>query len=109
MAKLSTRIVEIFTDDFGTVISNIHDWKQCAGRNCVIHNPSSHVMSEFLLCWRQAGPLDFKPSHFERICPHGVGHPDPDDLAYFKSIGMDFMGVHGCDGCCLEEPGSATL
>lgn len=28
----------------------------------------------------------------ERICPHGVGHPDPDD------INPD--GVHGCDGCC---------
>jgi hypothetical protein len=28
----------------------------------------------------------------ERICPHGVGHPDPDDRTA--------NGVHGCDGCC---------
>ena len=40
------------------------------------------------------------PQHFrddrgimERICPHGVGHPDPDD--YLAGDGM-----HGCDGCC---------
>jgi hypothetical protein len=41
------------------------------------------------------------PTHFrfdrylmERICPHGVGHPDPDD----PQSAID--GVHGCDGCC---------
>jgi hypothetical protein len=59
---------------------------------------------------------DIKPSHFERICPHGIGHPDPDDMAYWKSIGEESMGVHGCDGCCagihaqsepfLPEPGA---
>jgi hypothetical protein len=42
----------------------------------------------------------------ERICPHGVGHPDPDDLAYrisiAKKMGKDtkYLGIHGCDGCC---------
>jgi hypothetical protein len=29
----------------------------------------------------------------ERICPHGIGHPDPDDI-YAQGH------VHGCDGCC---------
>jgi hypothetical protein len=33
----------------------------------------------------------------ERICPHGVGHPDPDEYAI--ASGGD-AGVHGCDGCC---------
>lgn len=31
----------------------------------------------------------------ERVCPHGVGHPDPDEV--YRDID-DF--VHGCDGCC---------
>ena len=31
----------------------------------------------------------------ERICPHGVGHPDPDDV-------LNQDRVHGCDGCCRE-------
>jgi hypothetical protein len=33
----------------------------------------------------------------ERFCPHGVGHPDPDDL---KVMTREGYGIHGCDGCC---------
>lgn len=33
----------------------------------------------------------------ERICPHGVGHPDPDCMYAKRDT------VHGCDGCCLES------
>lgn len=33
----------------------------------------------------------------ERICKHGIGHPDPDDLKVQSSWAE---GVHGCDGCC---------
>lgn len=57
-------------------------------------------MSEFPRQWRQAGPWDIKPSHMERICPHGVGHPDPDSLAYLDAVGVKGAGIHGCDGCC---------
>ena len=32
----------------------------------------------------------------ERVCPHGIGHPDPDWLKGKPS----HWGVHGCDGCC---------
>lgn len=39
----------------------------------------------------------------ERICSHGIGHPDPDDLAYkIRTGGDDAEGVHGCDGCCFD-------
>lgn len=34
--------------------------------------------------------------HSERTCPHGVGHPDPDDV-------LNEDKVHGCDGCCHPE------
>ncbi len=33
----------------------------------------------------------------ERICPHDVGHPDPDDM---NVIAGD--SSHGCDGCCSD-------
>jgi hypothetical protein len=33
----------------------------------------------------------------ERICVHGIGHPDP-ELEY---EGVD--AVHSCDGCCWTE------
>jgi len=38
----------------------------------------------------------------ERICPHGVGHPDPDDVVYLIKIGREYLTVHGCDGCCRQ-------
>lgn len=61
---------------------------------CCIHNPSDHHMRS----WRQNWRGD--KSMMERICPHGVGHPDPDDLSVRTT---QWAGVHGCDGCCVQE------
>jgi hypothetical protein len=55
------------------------------------------------------------PQHFrldrglmERTCPHGIGHPDPDDLTFSQLMlsesEAEARGVHGCDGCCRENP-----
>lgn len=78
----------------------VHAPEKCAGQVCCIHNPSDHVMKYFPQLWRDDREL------MERTCPHGIGHPDPDDLAYKASIrGADYAyweGVHGCDGCCRE-------
>jgi len=78
-----------YTDGAGTVIYEIHSADLCAGRSCVIHNPSDHSMRSYPTYWRDDRRI------MERICPHGVGHPDPDDPA---TAGAG--GVHGCDGCC---------
>lgn len=96
-------------------LSNIHSDSACEGRPCVIHNPTNHHMRAFPLRWRHDRHL------FERICPHGVGHPDPDQFAFWNearekwrpSIAADVIddpypqsnpfdgkGIHGCDGCC---------
>lgn len=88
----------------GEVIHNIHPESACEGRACVIHNPSEHSMRHFPTHFR-SGLLDIKPPHMERICPHGIGHPDPDDVAFWASQGEN-VGVHGCDGCCRPEPAS---
>ncbi len=58
---------------------------------CTIHNPSDHHMRDWPQNWRDERLL------MERICPHGVGHPDPDDVRL--QAGLD-SGTHGCDGCC---------
>lgn len=82
----------------------VHSKADCVvGTHCVIHNPSDHCMKDFPTHWRADRGL------MERICPHGIGHPDPDDLHY-KAIcfGNTEVGkrqlecevVHGCDGCC---------
>lgn len=81
------------------VLYNVHSADQCAaeGGHCVIHNPSDHRMRDFDLLMRSSGLM-------ERICSHGVGHPDPDSLAFFDRVnpGMRF-DVHGCCGCCLSD------
>lgn len=75
----------------------VHDKEGCKG-HCVIHNPSDHHMKDWPTHWRQDRGL------MERLCEHGTGHPDPDDLAFKESIGMNIEveGIHGCCGCCGE-------
>jgi hypothetical protein len=85
----------------GQVIRHVHDPGLCAGRPCVVHAPSEHHMRDWPTNFRTGGPFDIKGPHMERVCPHGIGHPDPDDLAFHKSEGRDY-GVHGCDGCCTS-------
>lgn len=65
-----------------------HAADNCIVTPCTIHAPSMHHMIEWRLIWRDDRKI------FERICEHGVGHPDPDTI--FDHGG----GVHGCDGCC---------
>lgn len=90
-----------FTDAYGRTIIRVHSISECEGReSCCIHNPSKHALREAKISVRIPGPFDIKPLHMERICEHGVGHPDPDDMLYWKSRGEESMGVHGCDGCC---------
>jgi len=89
---------EIWQMDNGYRLGGVHFVGDCMGEHCVIHNPSNHVMSEFPLHWRDDRLI------FERICPHGIGHPDPDQSSHWEAT-MDeddagAMGIHGCDGCC---------
>lgn len=81
----------------GLPLRYVHPPTWCEGRYCVIHNPSDHAMRLFPTHWRMDRHI------MERICPHGVGHPDPDDQSYLHSIGLHSEGVHGCDGCCRPE------
>jgi len=74
-----------------SVVYFTHPKAQCLGEFCTIHNRSNHVMRAFPQHWRADRMI------IERICPHGIGHPDPDE--YRVLIGED-DGVHGCDGCC---------
>ena len=71
------------------VITGIHKPSQCAGDECVIHNPSTHHLRHMPTHYRQDTGIT------ERICEHGTGHPDPDDPT------TDV--VHGCCGCCRES------
>lgn len=78
------------------VLTNVHDPAVCAGEWCVVHRPSAHHMRDWPLNWRGDRGL------MERLCPHGIGHPDPDDMSFHTRHDRDYMGVHGCDGCCAS-------
>lgn len=69
---------------------------------CPFHAPSPHHMTGWRKVIRESNLV-------ERMCPHGVGHPDPDSIAYMDDHGGEdnrgSWGVHGCDGCCrAPEP-----
>lgn len=73
-----------------------HAPDECSGPFCVIHNPSDHPLKDAPMHWRSDKGV------MERICSHGIGHDDPDDLAYRRTQRMA-SGTHGCDGCCRKE------
>ncbi len=54
-------------------------------------------MVKWKLNWRQDRRI------MERICKHGIGHPDPDDAAFRKIMSGDSDTTHGCDGCCVVK------
>jgi hypothetical protein len=102
----------LFGMSLGEVIMKVHDLSQCEGRAipCCIHNPSDHHMVTWPMNWRADTGV------MERRCVHDVGHPDPDHMAYVRSLTpehecpgedecvyphLEWQGVHGCDGCCV--------
>jgi len=73
------------------VLINVHSKKTCKGEYCCIHNPSKHALSDAPQNWREDRRI------MERICEHGIGHPDRDQIM------RDEAGwVHACDGCCSK-------
>lgn len=88
---------EVYTTGTGQRLL-VHRERDCAPP-CPIHSPSDHPLAEARTHWRGDRVL------MERVCPHGIGHPDPDDLARKSALlgedaSIEEYGVHGCDGCC---------
>jgi hypothetical protein len=84
-----------------------HRKDECTGPPCVIHSPSDHPLRDAPLDWRSDRAL------MERVCEHGIGHPDPDDRAHWeRRIGddpvakefLDARAQHSCCGCCVASP-----
>ena len=71
-----------------------HDPSVCRGGSCAWHNPSSHHMRDWPLVWRAYRGWS------DRICRHGVAHPDPDDVLDLQAQG-GVSTEHACDGCCI--------
>ena len=94
------------------VLTNVHPPENCEGHHCVIHAPSRHPLVYAPTHWRvrtEFDPHDFEHviQVMERICPCGVFHPDPVDVAVVTRTKGDewgFVGAHECceKGCCHE-------
>ena len=81
-----------FIDDFGNTYW-VHKRVVCTGTHCAIHNPSDHHMKTWPMLVRASTLI-------ERMCGHRCGHPDPDSVAFFESVGKGHLSSHGCDLCC---------
>lgn len=98
---ISVDIAEpVFGIQVGKGVLKTHSESYCSGpigENgrpiCCVHNPSKHHMVTWPQNWRGDKGM------MERMCLHGVGHPDPDDV---KVIKTEWAGIHGCDGCCIQ-------
>lgn len=92
---------------------SVHDMSFCEGESCVVHTPSDHHMGD----WPMVRRFDLRPPLVERLCAHGVGHPDPDSATWAeKAVANDvelrwqaersdgkYVWTHGCDGCCVPR------
>lgn len=98
------RTHQLENSDF--VVRGVHRPTQCEGHPCAIHSPSDHLMRAWPQYWREDRGM------MERICPHGIGHPDPDYISYVERVMSSedawAAGVHGCDGCCTPHERSTT-
>jgi len=80
--------------EFWAGFSKVHNPAQCEGRDCPIHNPTDHTMRDWPLHWRADRGL------VERICAHGIGHPDPDQFPWWDTTNREYETIHGCCGVC---------
>lgn len=91
--------MESFITETGQRVTNVHSHAKCAGERCIFHSPTDHSMRGWQMHMRETGLV-------ERICTHGIGHPDPDSAAFMDRLWCQPVGtwsIHGCDGCCGEE------
>lgn len=71
---------------------------------CPFHKRSGHPLRSAPMAWREnLGRVD-------RVCPHGVIHPDTDSLGYLRKTHLwDTISINDpqhredCDGCCGQD------
>lgn len=79
---------------------DVHSPRLCEGQpfGCWVHSPLEWALSSAPVRWRE------DRGFAERICQHGIGHPDLQDSLYNWDVHRRDVSVHGCDGCCYPRP-----
>jgi hypothetical protein len=78
MTRVAPTGMEYWTDDIGQSVM-VHSEDRCSGK-CAIHNPSDHYMSSYPRVW------DDNQKMMTRLCPHGLFHPDPQQIQFFEML-----------------------
>ena len=81
---------EVYVLENSSEVLWVHDRGTCSGKTCPVHKKSDHPLRAYRQHWRDDRHM------MERICQHGIGHPDL-DVPWAKD---DARWIHGCDGCC---------
>lgn len=89
--------MDIFEIPGSGVMLKVHTKKRCRGDWCVIHKPMN-TYPRTRLHWRGDRGI------FEVICAHGVGHPAPEQLQFWRDTNREYESIHGCcmAGCCAS-------
>jgi hypothetical protein len=64
----------------------------------ILRHPSQR-RQHHMATWPLRAALRHGIRRMERVCSHGVGHPDPDWCA----VSPDASTLHRCDGCCQHR------
>lgn len=93
------RVIEFYAPGSEEFITRLHpETADCYEHGCVIHSPtpysSANPLGEAAMNWRD------DKGQMERLCRHGIGHPDYDQANYNTRTGHPYSNIHGCDGCC---------
>jgi hypothetical protein len=83
----------------GTELIQVHPEWACVTESpdgCPIHAPSDHHMVAWDMHWNNETRL------VERICAHGLLHPDPDSAAWWARHG--YRWPHPCACRCCVRP-----
>lgn len=79
-----------------------HGPEVCTGRPCPLHAPSRHPLRAAPIMM----PVTPDDIVLERLCPHGIAHPDPDSVQLADILDPAGEGehqIHPCDGCCRVD------
>jgi hypothetical protein len=78
----------------GQVLEYVHSKLDCMGPSCTLHKMSSHHLRSWPQRWNP------QVIAMERVCEHGVGHTDPDEINQDIVVSIDHS--EKCDGCCIQ-------
>lgn len=97
------RLYQDYTDDYGNRIIHVHaPTKECFERGCTIHNHSEAAKKQGKQLWRHDRQM------FERVCEHGVGQPDYDQITFWSILvergikSQEWFNAEMVHGACGE-------